>query len=112
MNAQEAFNKVWQHTIVENNPKSPNFGGDCYYRAGDKKCFIGVLIPDSVYDPEMEHKSINYLMHNFPQINSLFKDTDTLFLSRLQSIHDSWFDEREEKLRNLAKDYELTVPTS
>lgn len=53
---QTIFNKVWNHFIVKKGKAS--FSSEmkqCLYRGPNgAKCAIGVLIPDSVYEPKME----------------------------------------------------------
>lgn len=117
MNIQEAFNKVWDWTIVQNQPKSENQFEDtnyCLYRGqNNTKCFIGALIPDDLYQESMEKNSVDALVTDFPTISNLLEiNNDTLaFYMRMQTIHDYEFDKREIYLRTLARDYHLTVPS-
>jgi hypothetical protein len=77
----------------------------CLYRLGNLKCFIGALISDETYTPEIERLSIPYvfndieLQHNsrvrlFKQI-LLINEIDVNnydmrdFLKQLQNIHDT-----------------------
>ena len=53
---QKIYDHIWNHFIVEGNP----FGYDhqeyiCKYRTtGGAKCAVGCLIPDDLYDEEIE----------------------------------------------------------
>ena len=64
--AQEAFNKNWQHFIVEGNaPGYTGSGnrGSCLYRSPDGcRCGIGVLIPDELYSSAFEVGGATALM--------------------------------------------------
>jgi hypothetical protein len=115
---QTMFNRVWKHTILENQPQSINkrkdSGVGCAYRGyKGAKCYVGVLIPDRLYKKEMEGEGIKHLIliREFPSINKHLGNENSGFLSDLQIIHDCHFLDREEKLRDLAKKYNLKIPT-
>src|SRR4051812_17615477 len=90
---QAAFNKVWDHFIVNKGRQSTDREGACCYRLNKKatgkiRCGVGVLIPDKEYRSEFD---------DFGGIPAqrLMKDVSTLkslpsqFLSSLQKEHDS-----------------------
>lgn len=118
MNKQDAFNKVWDWAVVKKNPKA---GSEisCYYRGPNStKCFVGVLIPDSLYSPDMENNSASDMIKEYPELLEYLsinvdKDPDELsFLDELQNVHDSYPPNRwEEKLSLLAKVHGLVVPS-
>ncbi len=65
--------------------------GSCLYRGpGTKKCAVGLLIPDELYDREMEH----YLVTDFPDtlISRILPEGLSLSdLSRIQALHDEFY---------------------
>lgn len=130
MNPQEIFNKVWEHAQKKEIARDAE--GNCSYRTDDgKRCFIGCLIPDDKYTPVIENitpsnivptdtddKDIDVVRrrNKFRQIlNDIGIETDprTLgLLQYLQRAHDgnephAW----NRVLTDIAKTYELTVPT-
>jgi len=125
MNLQEIFNKIWDWTIVQNQPRSvgnrndfPNYdcGTRCLYRGpNEAKCFIGVLIPDEKYTPSLEGSSIAcWSDDRIQQVLGISVDFDSRDpLITLQHIHDAdyKFENRENELRGFAKFHNLTVPS-
>lgn len=127
MNKQEIFNKVWAH--AQKQEPALNIDGECCYRTVDgRRCFIGCLIPDDKYTPQIENITPSNLMR-FDALADVIKtgkdilrrifneigiatDSDNLvFLQSLQRVHDmnnkiNW----DNELRNIAKTYKLTVP--
>lgn len=111
---QEAFNIIWDRSkllkkttylydnILINGYRSTN---NCKGEA----CFIGELIPDSLYSIKLENHTIsNIIAYNeeFKILNPIKKE-----LQELQEIHDiepvsSW----KEKLTNFAKRHGLGIP--
>ena len=97
--------------------------GNCLYRTDDgKKCFIGAIIPDELYEPSLEHRAGTAVLVSLallPRINydkmleselNTWNDTQALII-RLQKIHDSIpVDQWDICLRKLAEEYHLTVP--
>ncbi len=118
MNSQEAFNKVWERAkkLVKSRRKGVNSFGDeatfcCYRNPDGNKCFVGELIPDELYKPSMERKSILMVMGDFPEIKTLFKDVNQDLLQDLQSVHDSdVISDWKEKLRWFGLHYKLEIP--
>lgn len=117
MNLQEMFDKIWDWTIVQNQPRSFDCNiNRCLYRGPNgTKCFIGVLIPDELYSPELELSPLPLWSIQKPELKQVVDITnyDILdFLYALRRIHDTeyLFNRREIELRNLAKDEKLTVP--
>lgn len=65
--------------------------GMCMYRAPQKdgrvlKCAVGVLIPDDVYDQEMENQNAESMLANFAGHG--FSPKQAELLSYLQTLHD------------------------
>lgn len=109
---QEIFNKVWKHAIVEKNPKSLDEWLDCKYRGPDnKKCFLGVCIPDNLYQQRFEGYAADTIFNVIG--NKLFdkRSVGVHFLHAIQSIHDkSETHHWEELLREFATANKLVVP--
>jgi hypothetical protein len=89
MTRQEIFNKVADHLLTQGKPALFDEIGDCAYRGQDgSMCAVGCLIPDELYTPEMELKSVDTLLNAEFVLPGFFYDNYTL-LSDLQRIHDS-----------------------
>lgn len=86
---QEAFDRVVRHLLVQR-AKSRLFGragSYCAYRgANGFRCAIGGLLPDDVYDPEMEALSVDLLIEKFPAVQDLLPECSMALT--LQSVHD------------------------
>lgn len=123
---QSVFNKVWQHFIVEGNPRSYEAPGNtCAYRgANGAKCAVGVLIPDGEYSREIERYSFNSLVEEgrlTPTLRMYVEAGLRGFLAVLQEWHDDPLDGPspenvtvemdKEFLRKIAADYNLEVPS-
>ena len=88
MTTQEAFDKSVT-ALLKQNKKSED-GRKCMYRGPEgRKCAIGHLIPDSIYDPSMERKGVNVLRYEFPEVADLLEDVNIELLNQLQLIHDT-----------------------
>lgn len=126
-NKQEIFDKIWKHAVVEQNLPSYSWFGDsntiCKYRDGEgHKCFVGVLIPDSVYKPEFEAKTLTNVAKQIFDSEMITNDNID-FLAELQKIHDyaagrlsssshtidDYFVEVKTKLERFAKQHLLSV---
>ena len=86
----------------------------CLYRdPANRKCFIGMLIPDEFFEthPTANKMSLGKLMH-FSEIRELgINEEHYHFYSSLQIIHDTVPPERwENYFIKFAKDWNLTVP--
>jgi hypothetical protein len=134
---QEAFDNVWQHFVVENNPRAtiapedlpdevkPEGGFEdtdtpvCVYRGeGGKMCAIGCQLPDDLYEPSMECKPVVRLLKVLrarTRVGNYFGHVDTRLLTDLQGAHD-WAigvlhgRDLAERLRDVAHHWGLTVP--
>jgi hypothetical protein len=119
MTKQEAFDKVWQWFVVEGHGPSVNDQGSCMYRGiGGAKCAAGVLIPDDIYEPAMEGKTIWRVVDMFKKLVPLL-GSGTPFISDLQRVHDQSamaYSSQEfsaavtKRLRTIAKAHHLNVP--
>jgi hypothetical protein len=102
MTNQEAFETVAKHLLAQGRRSqlSPEQveavtltkgyapSSTCVYRGEDgAKCAVGCLIPDEVYDKNMEDKSVSLIAASGP-LKDLFKELDMTLLGRLQRLHD------------------------
>lgn len=107
---QKAFNKVWKR--AKNKVESLSTDGhSCLYRGKNGlRCFAGVLIPDRVYKANFERKSacMSPVREELEQLGY-----NPEFCEILQDVHDCahpnmW----EGKLINIAKEYNLKIPSN
>ena len=109
MNRQDIFNKVVTHlraqgrcAFKKDKTTKNNLNGiACRYRQTVKgkvlKCAIGALIPDDLYNREMDSESMSAdtCMNNYPAVkqdiigDGEFSFADAGFLTSLQRVHDS-----------------------
>lgn len=113
MNKQEVFNKVWERAKDKRRATEGVAEIRCLLRADRKAnslaCFIGVLIPNEQYTPDMEDIGFMQLLRAIQKED--FFMVDYHFFLDIRSIHDSnsphmW----DTLLRELAARYKLTVP--
>ncbi len=112
-NKQDVFNRVATH-LLQQGAKSVHAGtGRCCYRGPDGlMCAVGCLIPDKLYDPALNFSSI--YQGKAQAMLGLDESLDceqVVFLSQLQSIHDSHMVESwPAHLREFANGNGLTLP--
>lgn len=124
MNNQEIYTKVRNHLLHQG--RQAKEAGMCKYRTDEGlTCAVGCLIPESMYNPEIEDVSagmvvwvgLRYRANNRGQaiLKGIFdslgiqKESAPLLRS-LQGLHDQHPpSEWEIRLDNLAKDYNLEV---
>lgn len=121
MNLQEAFNAIYIHAQKKERAHDPKTRG-CRYRTSDgKKCFVGCLIPDEVYNCGMEggvpttnedrfsepSKLVSRTLKDIGIDASLF-DTHLVYLQRIHDKYDPpyW----NELLKEFAERNSLTIP--
>ena len=119
MNPQEIFDTISKHLLTQKK-KALNSKNYCLYRTdNDLKCAIGCLIPDDLYDPEIEGFSVADCFCSTKPKGGLEKlqnilaklnlDDNKILLERIQSIHD---DNQPEYwlygLNRLAKEFKLS----
>lgn len=121
---QKVFDKIWERAGTKVLAQAEN-SGDCLYRTPEGLCcFIGALIPNDVYDPEIEGASLSrddasgkicipHIFDNVLRASGIDTENPELvsLLEKCQRIHDSerivkW----DNKLQELAEQYDLTVP--
>ena len=122
LNKQQVFDKVAAHLLAQGitSSKGHEVGGTCLYRGPNgTKCAVGCLIPDDLYSPNMEGKSVpGSVSPDFPDLDSMLgrvltqiveQDTFPL-LAALQVLHDTIKPEFwDVELRNSAIKFNLTV---
>lgn len=102
---QQAFDTVAKHLFTQGKMSVNAIGHTCMYRGRDGlKCAIGVLIPDTEYQPEFEQNGAINIADRVPTLMRL----DRVFLSDLQNVHDmetSWVDDAtmDAALREVAR---------
>lgn len=109
MNKQEVFDKIATHLLTQN---SAAYDWGCKYRTNDgRKCAIGCLIPDHLYDSNIEGLSLsgnNRLISILENVLGQLDDIDHKILRDLQDLHDSIHIEKWKfNLKIIAKRYNL-----
>ncbi len=108
---QDTFDRVVTYSR-SHRVQALDLNGNCCYRTPDgKKCWVGCLIPDSMYIPTFEGTDVHKA---FVSVKSLVQECmeslgyDAPFLKKLQIIHD-WNqpDFWEVELEKLASDFNL-----
>lgn len=135
MTLQEIFDKVYAHLKKQGKPAlgPGEYGPLCRYRTDDGlMCAAGCLIPDDLYDPEIEGtKFLDLNGSHYPNsaamtrlIGKMGLDQDQVdLISKLQGCHDAYrgvamgyipetpfWDHVEPRLQSVAKQFGLTVP--
>jgi hypothetical protein len=101
MTPQEVFNTVATHLFnqgkqageyreeeIRDGEYAPSF--KCLYRGPEgTKCAAGFLIPDELYNPAMENRSIYDVIEAYPKLAELLEGNRGL-LVELQNIHDGY----------------------
>src|SRR5687768_12272381 len=116
MDRQTIFDTVVRHLGQQGAPAVDEFH-NCVYRAPDgKKCAVGCLIPDELYQRGMDHNRDgggSYCVHGLAEdfeVPGYFR-VNLELLQRLQSAHDAWalftLDQVLGKLHLIASDYNL-----
>ena len=88
MTPQEIFDKVVDHAKRMTKKSTDNTLIKCLYRTPNgNRCFIGALIPDDMYDSQMEG-CISIMKSYLPLEMNLWFGDNMVLLRDLQSIHD------------------------
>ena len=110
LSRQEIFDKVASHLLTQGK-QSTDLDGNCLYRRADGlKCAIGCLIPDELYDVEMEGADIAMLAERIPGTLKAIglSPVDFNYAGSLQLIHDSYSPEHwVAQLYRMARDFGL-----
>lgn len=114
MRAQEIFDKAVGALLKQG--KKSKAGGACLYRSSHGCCAIGHLIPDELYDEDMDAGGVgvNDLLSQYPRLQDILLPCDLSsrfaekFLIRLQYVHDMYVvDEWREGFQKVAAEYQL-----
>ena len=81
----------------------------CRYRTPDgRKCAVGALIPDKLYEPCMEGSNIDVLLADNPVLARYFKGVHPDMLRMVQVVHDRYPEEEwTSELAKVAEHYHL-----
>lgn len=123
MDKQEAFNKVWQHFVVEKQPPGRSvtdvYGSCSYCTPEGHRCAIGALVTEEEAK-EMARATVGSIRHMTPDIWEKYmpksiRSLDKQFLVELQDAHDSpgcgsFHLNFETSLRCIADNFTLQVP--
>jgi hypothetical protein len=117
---QDMFNRVYQHFVIEKNPRCGVGGGPigvnkCYYRYHGNGCAIGCVLPDRLA------KISDNLTNQFPDtaiataikrpsVKNWLKNVDLSLMIELQKIHDDNFHAFKNQMYELAENFNLTIP--
>ena len=120
-NNQRAFNIVWQHFVVKKGKQSiveDKYTGEAYWALRgpyNRKDAIGLLISDEQYNPDMEQKSVEELLVEYPDLQLVTKDIK--LLNQLEWAHDCAAQDHKDfsqrvaiRLRGVAEAFNLTEP--
>ena len=90
---QSVYDKVCAHLAAQKT-RSMNANGCAYRGALGRSCAVGCLIPDEIYDPDMDldksvgittlSLNVNILVQRFPAVQKLFAGVDLGLLKGLQ----------------------------
>lgn len=113
LSKQEIFDKVEQHLLSQGKKAKEIMTGKCKYKTLDNlKCAVGCLIPDELYDPQIEGNKVS-LDPTIPIGQILFKagippndGTIEFMLDDLQRTHDFYsVEEWPTRLKELRAKY-------
>lgn len=109
MTKQEMFDKVVAHARAQKRRSLDIESGNCLYRGHNgTKCFIGALIPDEKYDPYMDKLTMSANTAPVREAAGYEGHCMSYLATQLQGIHDNCaVEDWEEKLKSVAKDFEL-----
>ena len=89
MDKQEIFDTVVTNLRLQG--CKSEVGGACMYRGpNNTKCAAGHLIPDKLYDPDMENRNFLGVLIKFPSTAEMFSKKDVKLICDLQWIHDKF----------------------
>ena len=91
MNNQEVFDKVSTHLFTQGKRAIDKGTDHCKYRYNGLSCAVGCLIPDSLYQDDLEGVGIQLILEtdeDYKDIIDFFAGVDVELLSQLQSVHD------------------------
>ena len=88
MTHQEIFDFVWTKLYEQGEQSIERC--DCRYRTtGGLKCAVGHLIPDDLYEENMEGRTVRVISEHYSLPSDVFNRYNEGFLNELQAAHDS-----------------------
>jgi len=113
---QETFDKVATHLLTQNKKSGVTIETrfNCMYRGPNGlMCAIGCLIPDELYDSEMDcgdGMTADTLLETYFPLKQIFRNLPLGFLKDLQALHDFYPEYKwREQLVEFAAKYKLSV---
>ena len=105
---QEVFDVVATHLMTQKQ-QCVTESWSCRYRhTNGLKCAIGALIPDELYNFNLEERNVDSIISD--DGFNFYPDQDTVFLTKLQSVHDTytkptkWFTELDRLAQSFGLD--------
>lgn len=107
MTIQEAYLKIKNHLLTQNQKSISENGSYAYRGINGTKCAIGILMSDEDYKPMYEDMSIGGLRrYDIPSLN-IIKEDPKLFQA-LQELHDTYnVSEWKSLLKDIEEEFDL-----
>ena len=85
----QAFNKIWNHYIINHGIPSFNHHNRCAYHGvlGARSPF-GLLLPENIYSKDLENESISGMIARHLEIRLILGKIGVLALLELEKVHD------------------------
>lgn len=85
---QQIFDTVAKHLFTQG-VRCDDGDHNCLYRGPNgTKCAVGALIPDAMYNKDMEYNTVDGLFHDFPEVQNILGRSNRDLLTALQYVHD------------------------
>lgn len=113
--SQQLFDSSVNHLRKQAKKAQISYGTRCVYRGPNGlMCAVGCLIPDNLYSPDFENKTVRTLFNDCSCIRYYFGENNENLLDKLQEIHDickvqNWEEEWENLANNFGLKYEKGV---
>lgn len=90
MNKQEYYDLLVKTSLEGGFPAIERSSNSCKYRSSNgKKCAVGIIIPDNVYEKRFEGRSINQILKHYCFDQSWIPDGIRISdLKNIQILHD------------------------
>ncbi len=90
MNNREIFDKVKTHLLTQNRKSYDDYKGCSYRGPNGTMCAVGCLIPDNVYNEDMEGGDVySHNVQPYLETLGLASPSALRLLRDLQNLHDS-----------------------
>jgi hypothetical protein len=114
--AQEIFDKVYEHLKTQGKPCIGQFGRQCRYISGNMRCAVGALMTEAEASAADRFGDGVYTLRNAGLLPAGSADHIRL-LAELQEAHDAgvpkgtkWWEVVKLRLQKVAMDYNLSMP--